>query len=186
MRVSYKLINLSILISFISCKPNEPQAVKSIEILTQDIICDKFEVITKLTGSKLNLYLITDLPSNTDLMVSISRTYLEKGSSIVYGVDYFTEKSTVGAWKESKTISLKNDLWMKELKEKQVKLKPLGLGFEVGSINKKISVDFTVPINQTDSKFGKWNSNLKGKAITKEGNWNLIRNEIELDYPLNK
>lgn len=42
------------------------------------VICNKFKLVTKVTDSTLDLSLDTDLPNNTVVMVSVSRSYLEK------------------------------------------------------------------------------------------------------------
>ena len=42
------------------------------------IVCNKFKLVTKVTGSTLDLLVDTDLPENTIVMISVSRSYLEK------------------------------------------------------------------------------------------------------------
>jgi len=43
-----------------------------------------------------------------------------------------------------------------------------------------------VPINQSDPKFGDRNKNLTGKAVTiLEEDLRVVRDEIEIDYPMN-
>jgi len=118
------------------------------------ILCDKFELITKVTGSTLDLSVDTDLPDNAVVMVGVSRSYLEKGNSVTYSVDYFSEKSTIGKWKSEHNISIASEDWKTALRAKQEEMSGFGLGFDVASISDKITVRMVVPINQTDSKFG--------------------------------
>ena len=63
------------------------------------IVCDKFDLVTKVTGSTLDLSVDTDLPDNTVVMINVSRAYLEKGNTATCSLDCFSEKSTVGKWK---------------------------------------------------------------------------------------
>ena len=147
------------------------------------VVCNKFELVTKVTGSTLDLSVKTDLPDNTVVMVSVSREYLEKGSTDTYSVDYFSEKSTVGKWKSKHIISLDSEKWKSSLREKQEKMSKLGLGFDVASISEKITVRMVVPINQPDSRFGKRNLKLTGKAVRAAG-LRVVEDEIEIDYPL--
>jgi hypothetical protein len=58
------------------------------------IICDKFEIKTKVEKTDLFLSLETDLPDDTVVMVSVSRSYKEKGNTSTYSLNYFSEKST--------------------------------------------------------------------------------------------
>jgi hypothetical protein len=147
------------------------------------VVCDKFELVTKVIGSALNFSVDTDLPDNTVVMVSISRSYLEKGNTATYSVDYFSEKSTVGIWKLLHIISIDNERWKSALREKQEKMSRFGLGFDVNSISQKITVRMVAPINEPDPRFGKQNSKLTGKAVRTTG-LRVVEDEIEIDYPL--
>ena len=110
---------------------------------------------------------------------------MEKGNQTEYSIEYFSERSTVGKWKQVQYISINSDYWKKKLKAKQIELAPLGLGFEVGSIYKKIGARMIVPIDQTNTKFGKRNENLIGKMVVTETGIRVIDGEVELNYPLN-
>ena len=148
------------------------------------VVCNKFKLVTKVTGSTLDLSLDTDLPDNAVVIVSVSRSYLEKGNTAAYSVDYFSEKSTVRKWKSKHRISVDSGKWKSALREKQEKMSRLGLGFDVASINEKITARMVAPINQPDPRFGKQNSKLTGKAVRATG-LRVIEDEIEIDYPLN-
>ena len=148
------------------------------------IVCDKFELVTKVTGSTLDLSVDTDLPDNAVVMVNVSRSYLEKGNSATYSADYFSEKSTIGKWKSEHSISIASEDWKTALRAKQEEMSRLGLGFDVAFISDKIRVRMVVPINQPDPKFGDRNQNLTGKAVRTKG-IRVVEDEIEIDYPLN-
>lgn len=147
------------------------------------VVCNKFKLVTKVTGSTLDLSLDTDLPDNTVVMVSVSRSYLEKGNTATYSADYFSEKSTVGKWKSKHRISVDSGKWKSALREKQEKMSRLGLGFDVASISEKITARMVAPINQPDPRFGKQNSKLTGKAVRATG-LRVVEDESEIDYPL--
>jgi len=147
------------------------------------IVCNEFKLVTKATDSTLNLSVNTDLPDNAVVMVSVSRSYLEKGNSDTYSVDYFSEKSTIGKWKSEHSISIASEDWKTALRAKQEKMSRLGLGFDVASISDKITVGMTVPINQPDPKFGNQNSKLTGKVVRTTG-LRVIEDEVEISYPL--
>ena len=159
----------------------EPREAPS-ETETQ-IVCDKFNLVTKVTGSTLDLSVDTDLPDNTVVMVTVSRSYLEKGNPAEYSVDYFSEKGTIGKWKSKHRISIDSKKWKSALRAKQEEMSRLGLGFDVASISDKITVRMVVPINQPDPRFGKRNSKLTGKAVRTTG-LRVVDDEIEIDYPL--
>jgi hypothetical protein len=108
---------------------------------------------------------------------------LEKGNPDTYSVDYLSEKSTVGKWKSRHTIFVDSEEWKSLLRAKQEKMSRLGLGFDVVSISDKISVRMVVPINQPESRFGKGNSKLTGKALRTTG-LRVVEDETEVNYPL--
>jgi len=116
-------------------------------------------------------------------MVSVSRSYLEKGKTAKYSVDYFSEKSTVGKWKSKHRSSIDSEKWKSALREKQEKMFRFGSGFDVGSISEKITVHMVVPIRQPDPRFGKRNSKLTGKQVKVTG-LRVVEDTIEIDYPL--
>lgn len=147
------------------------------------IVCDKFKLVTKFTGSTLDFSIDTDLPDNTVVIVTVSRSYLEKGNSDTYSVDYFSETSTIGKWKSNQSISIASEKWKMALKAKQEEMSKIGLGFDVASISNKIEVRMVVPINQPDPKFGNRNQNLTGKAV-KTNDIRVIKDKIEINYPL--
>jgi len=149
-----------------------------------EIVCDKFELVTKVKGSTLDLSVDTDLPDNAVVIVSVARSYLEKGNSATYSEDYFSEKSTIGKWRSKHSIPIVSEGWKTALRAKQEKMSRLGLGFDVASISDKITVRMVVPINQPDPKFGDRNKNLIGKAVRTKGT-RVVEDEIEIDYPLN-
>ena len=149
----------------------------------RQIVCDEFKLVAKVTGSTLDLSVDTDLPDNTVVMVSVSRSYLEKGDSAEYSVDYFSEKGTIGKWESKQRISIASNKWKSALRAKQEKMSRLGLGFDVASISDKITVRMVVPINQPDPRFGKRNSKLTGKAVRTTG-LRVVDDEIGIDYPL--
>jgi len=144
---------------------------KKTEEKENQILCDKFELVTKVKDSTLNLSVDTDLPNNTVVMVSISRSYLRNDNSTTYSENYFSERSTIGKWKSEHNISIADEVWKTALRNRQESVSRSGysLGIksiDVESISDKITASMVVPINQPDPKFGDRNKNLTGKAIT--------------------
>ena len=160
------------------------------------IVCDEFELVTKVTDSTLDLSIDTDLPDNAVVMVNVSRSYWKKGNSAAYSLDYFSEKSIIGKWKSKHRIPIASKKWKLALRAKQKEMSRVGLGFGVASISDKITVQMVVPINQPDPRFGERNSNLVGKAVAMAskggktitgkivGPMYVVENEIKIDYPL--
>ncbi len=149
------------------------------------IVCNKFDVHSELNGSILSIILETDLPDSTDIIISVSRPYSEKGSPAVYLVDYFSEKSKAAEWKSKREILLDNEKWKNSLDKKQEEMSRIGLRFDVETIGDKIELSMIVPVNQSDSRFGEQNSKLTGTAVNTDG-IRIIESEIEIDYPIEK
>ena len=55
------------------------------------VICNKFDLKAVRVDSNLKIWLDTDLPDETKIMVWVYREYKEKGSDSIYVVDYFSE-----------------------------------------------------------------------------------------------
>lgn len=151
--------------------------------VTADVVCDKFDMKWKVSGDTLDLSLDTDLPVNTVLIVSVARSYFEKGNTSEWSHDYFSERSTVGKWKKTHKISIDSDKWKSSLRGKQKKLSRVGLGFQVASISQKISISMVVPIYQPNPEFGEKNSKLTGKAVRRNG-LRVVKKKVEIQSPL--
>jgi len=159
---------------------------KKTEEKENQILCDKFELVTKVTDSTLDLSVDTDLPDNTVVMVDVSRSYLKKDNSARYPVNYFSERSTIGKWKSEHSISIADEVWKTALRNRQESVSRVGYSLGIESISDKITVSIVVPINQSDPKFGNRNKNLTGKAVTiLEEGLRVVRDEIEIDCPMN-
>jgi len=182
-------------------KSKETTAQEKVEeptagIAENQVVCNKFKLVTEVANSTLHLSVDTDLPDNTTVMVGVSRSYLETGKPDRYSVDYFSERSTIGKWRSKNRISIASEKWKSALKNKQERLSGVGLGFDVASISDKIRVSMVVPINQPDPRFGERNKNLTGKAVTMAskggrtiagevvGPMYVVEDEIKIDYPL--
>lgn len=148
-----------------------------------NIVCNHFELLTAVNKSKVSLALDTDLPSDTIIMVSVSRSYREKGSSDEYSVDYLSERSSVGNWVASREISITDELWNSRLLAKQKEMAALGLGFDVALISDDITVRMVVPIYQPNRRFGQRNEHLAGTEVRTTG-LRIVEEETVLLRPL--
>ncbi|MEX2142449.1 MAG: hypothetical protein WD894_24555 [Pirellulales bacterium] len=147
------------------------------------IQCDRFSLVTEVADSTIDLALSTDLPNDTIVMVSVSRSYWEKGSAVEYSVDYFSQRSTVGSWRSKREIVVADEVWWSALREMQAKMARVGLGFEVASVSDEIEIRMVVPINQPNARFGERNQNLVGKAVRTTG-LRVIEDETKILRPI--
>ncbi|WP_182868653.1 hypothetical protein [Stieleria mannarensis] len=147
------------------------------------ILCDRFEIQASRMDDTLTISLATDLPDSASMIVSISRSYREVGSSAVYSLDYFSEKATVAEWRSPRTVRVDADRWRRSMKAKQREMAALDLGFDVAAINDTVDVSMVVHINQRDQRFGHKNANLFGKAVASSG-LRTIREEKSIPFPL--
>ena len=149
------------------------------------LICDRFEIVTKISGSTLEVSLETDLPDDTRISITVGRSYWEKGSSEEYSRPYFEQKSTVGEWRRAHEIDIGSARWNKNLKEFQTEMSKATLGFTVARISHDIGVSIVVPINgQTNPRFGDRNKNLEGKAVTERYGAKLVEGMSRVTHPL--
>lgn len=147
------------IVLFVSCTSQEPNNVlntdkqevkESVHInkkefnnsSTDTSTYKEFSVDYTITGNVLTPHLKTDLPQNTNIVISISRYYWEKNDEYNsdYSVDYFNETRTVSNWGEFKGISLDDNEWEEKLHQKQVKMAEVGLGFDIKNISDSITI----------------------------------------------
>ncbi len=206
MKLISHCLRLSILIFFvlfIACtgnqqeqtKKTEQKEEKSIDTVKQQanadkpakqekILCEKYEVIQTIEGEILKLSLDTDLPDYTDIMVSVSRSYKEKGDAeSTYLIDYFQEKSTVKKWRTQQEIFISDKVFGNKLQEKMNLMSKLGMPFQTSTTSKQIEVSFVVPVNQSNPIFGKRNENLQSSLISPSG-LRTIEKEKIINKPL--
>jgi hypothetical protein len=152
------------------------------------IVANQFEIRHELMGSTLTFWLETDLPDDTNVMVSVWRLYTEAGGVETYTVDYFDEKSKIGKWRQEQTVEIDNVKWKRELEARRQGLARAGEPFTVAAIDDHIEVGFTVPVNQENPRFGRMNENLVGSVVTQSGPMRLriIRKNIRINFPLDE
>jgi hypothetical protein len=153
-------------------------------VLETPVVCNQFDVVADLQGTMLDIHLDTDLPDFTEIMVSVSRSYQEKGDNrSKYPIDYYSAKSTVGEWRTGHVVSVTDQVFHNALQNQLDEMAALAVPFEVAKIQDTIDVSFTVPLYQANSLFGPDNVNLKGEMVATTGA-RVIRNRTSMRKPL--
>jgi len=147
------------------------------------VTCDEFNVEWDFEENQLKLELKTDIPDYTDIIVSVSRSYVLKENNQTYSVDYFNEKSTVKAWRKVREITIDNDKWNHDFEKDLKKAAAFELGTKAKSISNDIEIRFVIPARQTNPTFGKWNSKLTGKMVNDDG-LRIVEKEFSFSTPL--
>lgn len=180
--------------SIISCKNNDKNNVPIFEKTHNESydntvkLYEEFKVKYSLNENLLNISIITDLPDNIKLSLSVNRSYWEKGDSETpYSGEYYSEEVTVGELKNSRKIALNKDVWQSNLSEKQKDLALSGIDLEVEKISDSINiVAIVMSSNIPEPKFknGKYGLNetfiyypMKGNIITESeyGNFQSLK-----------
>ena len=76
--------------------------------IPEKIVCDKFNVKATLDGQLLKVSVDTDLPDDTQLVVSVYRLLNIAYDQEEFSVYYFNESGTVGQWRDGETVVLDN------------------------------------------------------------------------------
>lgn len=160
-------------------QPTQPQPTES----RVSLVCDRFEPLAVLQGGEIVMSLDTDLPDGTDLMVSVSRSYWDALTGQEYPLNYLSVRSTVGEWRQPRRVSVAHSEWARLLDDRMRLSAQINDPLKIKSINGEIEAAFTVPINQTDPRFGKGNENLRGAKVPTSG-MRSIRVEKIVSYPL--
>jgi hypothetical protein len=150
-----------------------------------NILADTFDLKHTLHGDTLTLQLTTDLPDQTALMVSVSRTFQKREDDETYVVDYFSDGTTVAQWRVPHTIVLDDREWKRTLDDRRRMLSVSGEPFTVKSVNPDIEISLTVPMVQ-DPPFTRWNANLRGRVVSAdEQGHRLVKRDLKIRRPLN-
>ena len=182
----------SVLLGFCGCaesptKAEPPPGAQSSAAVPQQgtaVVCNKFDIVANLQGTTLDIRLDTDLPDFTEIMVSVSRSYREKGNTESrYPISYFSEKSTVRKWRKSHPVSVADQVFRDALQKQMDRMAALGVPFEVADIEDTIDVSITVPLYQANPAFGPENINLEGQMVAKEGS-RVVRRQAQFRKPL--
>lgn len=159
------------------------QQARPFRITGGQIVTDTFDVRYDLRDGRIALALDTDLGDAAKLMVSVSRIYRKRGSDEQYPVSYFSQGSTVGAWREPRTITLDHEAWNREIEFRQRALAAAGEPFTVSRIADDIEISFVVPVNQ-EPPFERLNANLTGAVVKQRGNLRIVEREVPVRYPI--
>ena len=124
-------------------------SIIGIILLTQNyssgqVTCDRFSIDAVLVGHKLTFSLDTDLPDQTNLMVSVNRSYWETVDPEEYSETYFSGKFLVSDWREPRAIDVKDSIWESALSKRQNLCARVGMPFRVGKKDKYIEIFFNV------------------------------------------
>jgi hypothetical protein len=157
-----------------ACGSDEPDAAR------HGVRADLFTVQHQLRGDTLILSLQTDLPPETELIVSGSRMYLQVGDQSEYSIDYFSDRGRIADWVSPRRFTVRESVWRDSLRAKQRLLARAGMPFTVRSVSDSLEIDFVVHINQTDTRFGEQDRNLFGDAVTTNEVGNLITRRLAL------
>lgn len=152
-----------------------------------EIVSDHALLKAVAVGKQLEISVNTDLPDTAEIIVTVSRSYWEKGSAVEYSREYFSEKSRVAEWRSPRTVDVDEMKWKADLRAHQTNMAKLGsdMAFEVGSVSDYINARAVLHINQADPRFGgNRNPSLSGKAVTRKAYGNIIEMEAAILIPL--
>jgi len=143
MTMKKTILLLTSLLLIIACGNEKTKDTKA----NNEKIYKQFNLDYSVNGNGIETILKTDLPDNTNIIISVSRSYWEKGNESEYSLDYFTEKSTVEKWKKNQIIPVNESKWKSNLAEKQKEMAKSGLGFNVQKISDSIEISVIIPFS---------------------------------------
>jgi hypothetical protein len=168
-------------------KQAEPE---SIQKDVAPIRCDTFKINADFDSSNSSdlregrIALQTDLPDYTEVMVSIDRSWVNEAEGETYAEAYISEKSTVGQWRKSRTVILRNSQFASSIEKRKALFRQLGEPLSIGNIDSSIEVRFTVPVNQANARFSPLNRNLEGAAVEVSGRLRIVHGVSRILWPL--
>ena len=149
----------------------------------EEFRCDKFNLQAELDGDQLIVSLDSDCPEFASIIVSVRRSFFEKGNNTEYANDYLSESSTVAQWRKPRLVSVAHARWLELLKQQQAKFSRLGMGYDIARIEDELRASAVLHVNQPDKRLGKRNENLNGKAMRTEGT-RVAESEVRISFPV--
>lgn len=171
---------------FVAPKPAPPP----VAVVAGPIRCDQFDIAAVFQSSapgntrRVKVSIKTDLPDNTNLMVSIGRSFRNAVDNEEHSIDYLEEKSTVAQWRAGRVVELDQTKWQAKLDDKRATLKIFGEKLSVTGLDTAVAIGFVVPINQSDKRFGVRNANLTGAVVEDSNGLRVVRREAKLEWPV--
>ena len=154
------------------------------------VVANRFVLQSNMDGRDLLLAIDTDLPDETEVIVSVGRIYHEVGSDTAYSRDYFSERGSLSEWRKPRRIPIDDDAWTTDLLAHQDKMADLSdeLAFEIANIESQVFIRAVVHMNQPDPRFGGGGSpNLSGAAVSQvagRNDRNVVEVEQNFELPL--
>ena len=133
---------------------------------TEEITYKEFKVNYDSETQSITPYLITDLPKQINVNITVSRSYWEKNDEFKseYAVEYFSETHTIEEWSNQINIPLNDTEWNTKLSLKQNEMAEIGLGFDVKNVSDSIEIYAVIP--STNKPFPKLlNSKMSASSI---------------------
>lgn len=161
-----------------------------IAAVADPIRCDQFDIAAVFQSTaigntrRVEVSITTDLPDNTNLMVSIGRSFLNSADNERYSIDYLEEKSTVAKWRAGRVVELDQSKWQAKLEDKRATLRKFGEKLTVKDLDTAVTIDFIVPVNQSDKRFGVRNANLSGAVVEVSDGLRVVDRESRLEWPV--
>lgn len=150
------------------------------------VVCDRFEIKTKIIINTMRLSLDTDLPANARIQVSVYRTYRESGNKITpcrQRHHYLLKTKTAVEWSKPLKVDLSPNRWMDSLISRLKKSSQAGKGYQAVDFGRDLYLTAELCSHQENKKFGKKNSKLRGKAVLKPGKRVLKKKKLKLPLP---
>ncbi len=154
-----------------------------IKPLVEKLLVTQFKLDVSKINNKISFKLITDLPDDTQVSISISRSYDDHDGK-KYSFDYFQETSSLLKWRGYHSVEISDSDWQQQLKKRKELFRKLGEPIYVKSIDNNLLIKASITYKQPNPKFGYKNRNLDGEEVKKETSGNLISSEKVIFSPL--
>ena len=137
-----------------------------------DVVQYNAELIVKKEGRTLQISLKSDFPENTLVLVSVTRSFWEKGKNDTYSGDIHSKDIPIKDGIIEVTVNVDDKPWYKQRKQKEEQFKGLGVFGEIGKISPEVEVRTMVSPRRQKSKhieklFGKNGERIGGKGAQK-------------------
>lgn len=151
------------------------------------VTCDEFSLIAtpQQRGQALSLRISSDLPDDTTLFLTASRSYTKAGDAETYSESYIASRFLLGDLRQDNLFNTSDILWERAIRHRQSLLSMIESPFQVARISEEVRIRAFIIGDQTDPRFGDQNEHLTGGAVVRSSaGYNTAQQEVLLQMPL--
>ncbi len=140
------------------------------------VTCNRFDVKMQVANHQLALRVVSDLPKDATVSVTVSHRYWRKGETSSYSLDYYSREVTVKDLDKGLSIVISKSAQEKEIARLSGMSRLAGRGaVKVDHFDGRIQVRIVLSQSQKNEDFGPYNRDLSGSQVRHDGPYRGVK-----------